>query len=98
MGKTLATLHEIVAVVTRRRHTITVDRDDALGHLLIVARFFHSDAPGGAVEFPAGGLEFTGGFGKIVVDAHGRELRGNRVQRITGGDTVEVDFHGGVLA
>ncbi|MNC04314.1 hypothetical protein D3C75_517480 [compost metagenome] len=98
MGKTLAALLEIIPVVAGSGKAITVDHNDALGHLPIIPRLFQCNAPWRTVGFPASRLELARRLHEVVVDAHRLEFCGNRVHRITGGDAVEIDLDGGVLA
>ncbi|MNG07358.1 hypothetical protein D3C84_906530 [compost metagenome] len=98
MGKTLAVLLEVITIVAGGGQAIAVDNNDALGHLPIIPRLFQRNAPWRAISLLAGRLELARRFGKVVVDAHRLESCGNRVHRITGGDAVEVDLDGGVLA
>ncbi|MNG09967.1 hypothetical protein D3C84_934120 [compost metagenome] len=98
MGKTLSVLLEIIPVVAGSGQAIAVDDNDPFRHLPVIPRLFQGNAPRRAVSLPAGRLELTRGLGEVVMDAHRLESCGNRVHRITGGDAVEVDLHGGVLA
>ncbi|MNR16011.1 hypothetical protein D3C85_1325770 [compost metagenome] len=98
MGKTLAVLLEVITIVAGGGQAIAVDNNHALGHLPIIPRLFQSDAPWRAISLLAGRLELACRFGEVIVDAHRLKFCGNRIHRITGGDAVEIDLDGGVLA
>jgi len=98
MRITLAILLEIIAVVTRRGHPVPLQRQHLLGYLQIVARQFECNAPGTAIGFAPHCLELTGSFHQKAFDPQSLHPCHDQVDRMPGGDAVEVDLDASVLA
>lgn len=95
----LAILLAILPVVAGGGDGLAVEGEDFLGlAVAAVERGFDGDAPRAAVGLGALGAQLAGDFDQVVVDAKRLEAVGDLIDDGTGGDAVELDADGGILA
>src|SRR3990167_9399465 len=93
-----AVLLEIITVIPRGGNTVTIQLQNLLCHPLIVARRLDGDAPGLPIRLLARALELPGDVHQVAVDTQLGQAADDSFDRITGGDTVEIQLQIDVLA
>src|SRR5690606_25139339 len=89
---TLAILLEIVAVIAGGGHAQTIQLDNLLCHAPFALRRLDGDPPGRTVRLAPFGLELAGDFHQVAAHPQLLQTRGDTIDRIPSGNTVEIDL------